>query len=260
MGGQGQPGNGFHTRLRVPDRPERNNSMDERTARALHAGALDLLSDDEVRCLVLTGAGKTFNTGADLTVLAGDASDEPQIRRIADELHGFVAALLRAPKPVVCGVNGVAAGGGIGPALAGDIVLASESARFEFAYPRIGFSADGGSTWLLPRLVGLRTAQEIAFRDQPVPANEAADLGLVTEAIPDDEFEAALAAEAERLANGPTRAYATTRMLLRESLERGPEAQMAEEGDRIARLTRTGDFERGIEAFVNKETPEFRGE
>ncbi|WP_255195533.1 enoyl-CoA hydratase/isomerase family protein [Halorarius litoreus] len=241
------------------DRPETNNSMDAATAEALRAAAVDLASDDDVRCIVLTGSGATFNTGADLSALNADAGDESTIRTIAARLHEFVSQLARADKPVVCGVNGVVAGGGIGPSLCGDIVLASESARWEFAYPRIGLSADGGSSYFLPRLVGLRTAQEIAFRDEPVGAAEAADMGLATEVVPDDEFDDRLWAEAERLANGPTLAYAETRELLRTSFDRGLESHLAEEAERIAGLTATDDFAEGIDAFFAKGEPDFQG-
>jgi 2-(1,2-epoxy-1,2-dihydrophenyl)acetyl-CoA isomerase len=242
------------------DRPERNNAMSERAADELHRAAIDLVEDDGVRCIVLTGTGGTFNTGADLTTLSGDGSDAAIIRRIAGDLHGMVSQLARAPKPVVCGVNGVAAGGGVGPSLCGDIVLATESARFEFAYPRIGLSADGGSSYFLPRLVGLREAQRIALRDEPVGAEEAADIGLATEAVPDDEFEDRLAEEAARLAEGATRAHAATKGLLRTSFDRSLDEQLATEAETIAGLTATDDFARGLDAFLGDGDARFEGE
>lgn len=241
------------------DRPRSNNSVDLATAEALRAAAVDLVADDDVRCIVTTGVGATFNTGADLSVLDGDATDEGTIRSLADRLHAYVSELARAPKPVVCGVNGVVAGGGIGPSMCGDVVLAAESARWEFAYPRVGLSADGGSSYFLPRLVGLRRAQEIAFRDEPVGAAEAAEIGLATEVVPDDAFDDRLAEEARRLADGPTRAYAQTRALLRTSFDRGLDEQLAAEAERIASLTRTDDFAEGVEAFFARRDPDFRG-
>ena len=136
----------------------------------------------------------------------------------------------------------------------------AESARFEFAYPRIGLSADGGSSYFLPRLVGLRRAQEIAFRDEPVGAEEAVGMGLATEAVPDEELEDRLAEEAAQLADGPTLAHAATKALLRQSLDRQLDEQMATEASTIAGLTGTDDYQIGIEAFFAKESPEFRGE
>lgn len=242
------------------DRPERNNAMNEAAARELNAAAVELVEDGAVRCIVLTGVGGTFNTGADLTTLSGDESDGAAIRRIAGSLHGMVSQLVRAPKPVVCGVNGVAAGGGVGPSICGDIVIASEAARFDFAYPRIGLSADGGSSYFLPRLVGLREAQRIAFRNEPVGATEAAEIGLVTDAVPEDEFEDRLASEAARLAEGPTLAHAATKGLLRSSFDRSLDEQLATEAETIAGLTASGDFARGLDAFFGDGDAAFEGE
>lgn len=242
------------------DRPERNNAMDRATARSLRDAAADLASDDDCRCIVLTGVDGLFNTGADLTTLDGDESDEVRLKSLAGTLHAFVQELCRAPKPVVCGLNGVVAGGGIGTALCGDIVLMAESAHFQFAYPAIGLSADGGSTYFLPRLVGLREAQRIALRDEAVGAEEAAELGLVTETVSDDEFDERLAAEAESLANGPTKAYAETRRLLRTSFEHGLGEQLGREADSLSGLADTADYAAGYEAFFSDEEPTFTGE
>jgi 2-(1,2-epoxy-1,2-dihydrophenyl)acetyl-CoA isomerase len=244
----------------VFDRPDAHNAINERMGEELPAAAQELASNDDVRCIALTANGATFNTGADLTMLSGDGSDEPLIRSVASGLHEFVSQLVHAPKPVVCGVNGVAAGGGLGPAICGDIVLAAESARFEFAYPRIGFSGDGGSTYLLPRLVGLRRAQEIAFRDEPIDPTEADQIGLVTEVVGDDGLDDRLRAEATRLASGPTKAYAQTKRLLTGSSDASLDTQLADEASTIARLTNTEDFARGHAAFGEDEPPEFLGE
>jgi 2-(1,2-epoxy-1,2-dihydrophenyl)acetyl-CoA isomerase len=241
------------------DRPEQNNSMNAQTAREMHAAAIELVEDDAVRCIVLTGTGKVFHTGADLGMLEFDGSDGALLREVANDLHATVSTLHRAPKPVVCGINGVVAGGGIGPSLCGDIVLMTESARFQFAYPRIGLSADGGSSYFLPRLVGLRKAQEIAFRNEPVGSEEAEEIGLVTEVVPDEEFEDALAEEAVRLAEGPTLAHAGTKALLRTSLDRPLSEQMDEEAETIVGLTKTEDYVRGVEAFFEKTQAEFQG-
>ncbi len=244
----------------VFDRPDAHNSINERMGEELPDAARKLASDDEVRCIALTANGATFNTGADLTMLSGDGSDEPLVRSVANGIHEFVSQLVHAPKPVVTGVNGVAAGGGLGPSVCGDIVLAGESARFEFAYPRIGFCGDGGSTYFLPRLVGLRQAQEIAFRDEPIGPSEATEMGLVTEVVADEELDDRLDEEAERLAAGATKAYAETKRLLTKSLDTSLDTQLADETGSIARLTNTRDFARGHAAFGGDEGPEFTGE
>lgn len=243
----------------VMDRPERNNAMDIQMAGEIRDAAIELVEAERLRCLILTGTAGSFNTGADLTTLEGDSTDGERLRAIAGRLHAAVSELARAPVPVITGVNGVAAGGGIGPALCGDIVVLAESARFEFAYPRIGLSVDGGSSYFLPRLVGLRQAQAIAFQDDPVPADRAVELGLATESVPDAEFDDRLGEVADRFAAGPTQAYAVTSRLLRESFERGLDEQMAVEADEIASLARTDDFARGLAAFSAKEEADFEG-
>jgi 2-(1,2-epoxy-1,2-dihydrophenyl)acetyl-CoA isomerase len=242
------------------DRPDAHNSINARMGEELPDAAHEFVSDDEIRAIAVTANGPAYNTGADLTELSADGTDEAHVRSLAAGLHEFVSQLVRAPKPVVIGVNGVAAGGGLGPSICGDIVLAAESARFEFAYPRIGLSGDGGSTYLLPRLVGLRRAQELALRDEPIGAEEAAEIGLATEVVADDDLDARLSDEASRLASGPTKGYAATKRLLAESLDNPLETQLANEGETIAGLTNTTDFARGHAAFGGEEPPEFIGE
>jgi len=242
------------------DRPDAHNSFDPRMGEAFATATQELGSDDDVRAIVLRANGTAFNSGADLTRLSGDGSDEARIRALAADLHEGIEQLVRARKPVVVGVNGVAAGGGLGAAICGDIVIAAESARFEFAYPRIGFCGDGGSTYLLPRLVGLRRTQELVFRDEPIGADEAEAIGLVTEVVADDSLDDRVAEEAARLADGPTRAYGAAKRLLAESAESSLAGQLAAEAETISELTNTTDFERGIAAFGGDEPPEFLGE
>lgn len=244
----------------VVDRPDAHNALTRAAAGDLRDAVLDLAEDDDVRAVVLTGTGDAFCTGADLTALSGDATDGRRLRHVATRLHAAVRGLLAAPKPVVAAVNGVAAGGGLGPALAADVVVAAESARFEFAYPRVGLSGDGCSTFLLPRLLGLRRAREFALLDEPMPAAEAVEAGLATEAVPDGEFDDRVATLAAELAGGPTRAYARTKRLLLRSYGRTASAAMAAEADAIVSLARTEDYARGHEAFVGGDEPEFVGE
>ncbi|WP_227353920.1 enoyl-CoA hydratase/isomerase family protein [Haladaptatus salinisoli] len=239
------------------DRPETHNAMHRAMAAELRTVTADLHEDDS-RCIVLTGTDGAFNTGADLSVLSGDADDARTLRKIASSLHRAIENLVRAPKPVVTGVNGVAAGGGFGLALAGDVVLLADDARFEFAYPRVGLSADGGSTFFLPHLVGLRRAKEIALLDEPIAPDDAVEMGLATEVA--DDFDARLAELAAELADGPTRAYGATKRLLNRSSGRDLSAQMAAETDAIARMTKTADYGRGLAGFFGEDAPEFEGE
>ena len=238
------------------NRPETHNSMNPAMAGELRTVTADLYEDDS-RCIVLTGTDGVFNTGADLSVLSGDASDGRTLRSIASSLHRAIENLTRAPKPVVTGVNGVAAGGGFGLALSGDIVLLAEDARLEFAYPRVGLTGDAGSTFFLPKIVGLRRAKEIALLDDSIDAEEAVEMGLATEVASD--FDERLAELAAKLADGPTRAYGATKRLFNRSPGRDLSAQMAAETDSIARMTTTADFERGLDAFFDDGEPEFEG-
>lgn len=241
-------------------RPEEHNSLDRTMADELRDATTELVEDDDVRCIVLTAEGPAFNTGADLTTLSGDPEDGRRLRQLATRLHTTVRNLVCAPVPVVTAVNGVAAGAGFGLALAGDVVLVHEAARFEYAYPRIGLSGDGGATYFLPRLVGRLKALEITLLDDPIPAEEAVDLGLATEVVPDDEFDDRVAAVAADLSEGPTRAYASIKRLLRRSESRELGAQLAAETEQLARLAHTDDYVYGFEAFFGDSEPTFHGQ
>lgn len=243
----------------VVDRPERHNAMDPGVAEAIAAALDELASDGDVRCLVLTGRGGAFNTGADLSSLSGDERDAEAIDAVARPLHDAIRTMTRAPKPVVTGINGVAAGGGLGLALASDVAVMSADARFEYAYPRIGLSGDGGITWLLPRLLGLRRAQSFAMLGDPIEADEAVDRGLVTEAVPADAFEDRLAAVAGRVAEGPTVALGRIVKLFERSHARQLPDQLAAETDVMARTTETDDYREGVRAFKDGRSPEFTG-
>ena len=130
----------------------------------------------------------------------------------------------------------------------------------EFAYPRIGLAADAGTTYLLPRLVGLRKALEIALRNEPISPHQAVEMGLATEVVPDDELGQQLDEVAHELASGPTAAFSETRRLLYESFDRGMADQLAAEEEAMSRVVQTEDFRRGLEAFFARETPDFQGE
>lgn len=243
----------------VMDRPDSHNSMNPEMAADVRDALEALAGDDGVRCLALTGVGGVFNTGADLSLMDGDEGDAETIEAIATPLHGAVRAMVEADQPVVTGVNGVVAGGGIGLALGGDVVVMSDEARFEYAYPKIGLSGDGGSTWFLPRLLGLRRAQEFALLDEPIGPEEAEAEGLVTRVVPDDSLDDRLGEIAGRLADGPTLAYAEIKDLLRKGGRRSLDEQLADEKARITSLPETADYAAGIEAFFEKESPAFEG-
>ena len=241
------------------DNPENRNALDLAGADELVDAAATLGSDPEVRCIVLTHTGNFYGTGADLTQFEGDASDATTIRQLASRLHEAIVQFHQAPKPVVGGINGVAAGAGFGLALVPDLLVLSEGSRLEFAYPRIGLTGDCGSTFFLPRLVGLRAAKEIVLLDDPIPAERAVELGIATEAVPTGEFEARLDDLASRLAEGPTVALGEASRLVTESFDRSLEAQLADETDTIGTAVQTDDYERGYAAFFGDGETEFSG-
>lgn len=241
------------------DRPEEQNTLTEPMAGDLRDATVALDADDEIRCLVLEGTDGWFCAGADLSQLAGDETDGRRLRALASRLHTAVRHLARTPKPAITAVDGIAAGGGFGLALSGDLVVLSESARFEFAYPRIGLSADGGATYFLPELVGQRRAREIALLDEPIGAEEAVEMGLATEVVADDEFDDRIDELATNLASGPTRAYGAVKRLLSESHDRSLEEHLEAETDSVARMAGTEDYARGHEAFFSDEEPSFQG-
>lgn len=215
--------------------------------------------DPDVRCIVLTHEGDFFGAGADLSQFSGDESDAPVLRELAGRAHEAIVQLHRTETPVIGGVDGIAAGIGFSLALVPDLVVLSENATLKFAYPGIALTGDGGATFFLPRLVGLRTAKEIVLRDEPIGPEEAVDLGLATEGVPAHEFEDRLESVAEDVAAGPTQALGTTTRLLTDSFDRSLEAQLSAEANAISEATKTEDYKRGLEAFFEDDDPEFVG-
>ena len=235
------------------------NPLSEKTLEELFDASVAVNEDDDVRCVVLTGTDDFYCSGFDLSRLDGSGDDGPKLRRAVSTFHDAVIQLHRGDAPVITGVNGVAAGGGFGLALLGDVMLMSEDARLEYAYSRIGLTGDGGSTFFLPRLVGLRRATEIALLDRPVEADEAVDIGLATEAVSADEFDERLDEIAQELAEGPTAAYGATKRLMARSFDRSLEEQLGAETEAMAEATHTEDYAKGIEAFFGDEELEFEG-
>jgi 2-(1,2-epoxy-1,2-dihydrophenyl)acetyl-CoA isomerase len=241
-------------------RPEVGNALDVPMCRALMEAAIAADEDDAVRCVLLTGEGKLFCAGGDVAGFsnAGDALPA-YLKEITAYVHAAVVRLVRMGKPVVVALNGAAAGAGVGLAVLGDIVLAAPNASLALAYTGIGLSPDGGTTWLLPRLIGLRRAQELCLLNKRVKAQEAAALGLVTRVVDGDLMDEATAI-ARELAAGATHALGATRRLLLESGSAALEAQLDAESRSIAGLARTRDGREGVAAFVAKLAPTFTGE
>jgi 2-(1,2-epoxy-1,2-dihydrophenyl)acetyl-CoA isomerase len=242
------------------NRPEAYNALDLGLGRELFHAALEVDEDPDVRCVVITGAGKAFCAGGNVKDFADNL---PRIGILVKELttylHGAVSRLTRSAKPVIMAVNGVAAGGGLSFALSGDVVIAAESARFTMAYSKIAATPDGSSSYFLPRLIGLRRTLELYLTNRVLSAREALEWGLVTRVVPDAELKDAVEALARELAAGPTLAIGGAKRLFHQSTWESLETQMELEAQAIAASGHTEDFREGVTAFANKKTPTFKG-
>jgi 2-(1,2-epoxy-1,2-dihydrophenyl)acetyl-CoA isomerase len=257
------------------DRRERFNSLDVRTAQDLRKAGLQLARDPDVRVIVLRGSHGVFCSGADLRYireggepddlgyLTPGARDVPSgygevFRQILEYLHSTIAELRRAPKPVIAAVDGVVAAGGLGLALACDIVVASRRATFEYAYAKTALCGAEGVTFLLPKLVGLRRALDMALLAKRLRAREALEAGLISEVFDDDAFDREVDALAARMAAGPTGAYASLKQLMNEALGIDRlDYHLDREVEALADSADSADFAEGLDAFFDKRRARF---
>jgi 2-(1,2-epoxy-1,2-dihydrophenyl)acetyl-CoA isomerase len=244
------------------NRPEALNALDTATKAALLAALREAADDDAVRAVALTGSGRAFCVGQDLRELEGPYR-EGRTPDFAGELERHYAPICRLlaemPKPTVAVLNGVAAGAGVSLALACDLRLASAAARFRLAFAGIALVPDAGSTWSLPRLVGLSRAMEIALLGDWVEADQALQFGLVNRVWPAEELERHAAETVAALAAGPTLALARTKALLREHLTVDLAEALAGEAKAQAAAGQSGDHLEGVTAFLEKRPPRFKG-
>jgi 2-(1,2-epoxy-1,2-dihydrophenyl)acetyl-CoA isomerase len=238
------------------NRPDAYNALDLGLGRELFHAAIELDEDTDVRCIVITGSGRAFCAGGDVKSFVDNLGRiGAHIKELTTYLHGAISRLCRSDKPVIMAVNGVAAGGGFSLALAGDVVVAAESAKFTMAYSKIAATPDGSSSYFLPRLVGLRRAMDLYFTNRVLTAREAQEWGLVTRVFPDAEFKAGVESLARDLAQGPSKAFGGAKRLFHESTWQSLETQMELEAQAIASSGRTEDFAAGVTAFASKKTP-----
>ncbi|WP_376087592.1 enoyl-CoA hydratase/isomerase family protein [Roseomonas sp. CCTCC AB2023176] len=242
------------------NRPDSANAVDPAMARALLRVAVECDEDRAVRCVLLTARGKLFCGGGDVRSFAEAGDGLPLlVNELLVPFHGAITRLMRMDKPLVTAIQGPAAGAGFSLAVLGDIALIARSAHLSLAYTALGLSPDGGSTFLLPRLVGLRRAQELALLNTRVGAEEAVALGLATRAVEDAALEDEAVAVARRLAASATGAIGRTRNLLFSSLGNSLEEQLEAEARAITASARGAESRKGIAAFLAKRAPDYGG-
>jgi 2-(1,2-epoxy-1,2-dihydrophenyl)acetyl-CoA isomerase len=259
------------------DRRERFNSLDVATAQEFRKAGLQFARDESTRCVVIRGAGGVFCSGADLKYIRGQGDERDfgylqpdgvgpaqgfgeSFKQILEYIHSTISEIKRAPKPFIAAVDGIAAAGGFGIAMACDLVFASARASFEWAYHKTSLTGAESSTFFLPRLIGLRKAMELVLLNPRLTAQAAADLGLVNAVFPAETFEADVLDVARRLAAGPTRAYAVAKSLLNQAAGVDQlDYHLDEELQQLARIADSPDFAEGLRAFFAKDTASFQG-
>jgi 2-(1,2-epoxy-1,2-dihydrophenyl)acetyl-CoA isomerase len=268
---QAGPGYGTVNVYRAPgavkielNRPDRLNAWSKELSADLLKVLTEVAADDQVRAVMLTGAGRAFCSGADLKDGLEAARDADGLVDTKSALvtwyHPIVTLIREMPKPVVTAVNGPAAGAGLSLALAGDLVVAAESASFSLAFVNIGLVPDAGASLFVPSRIGFARAAEMALLGDPVSAAKAVDIGLINAVYPDDDFAERADDLLERLSNGPTRSYAGSKRELNHWLYSRMPEHLALEADIQGKLGGSKDFHEGVAAFLEKRKATFTGE
>lgn len=241
------------------DRPDKFNSFNRELALGVQAALKQAADDAAIRCVVITGNGKAFCAGQDLS----EAIDPngPELSTIVSEHYNpIIVAIRKLQKPVIAAVNGVAAGAGANIALACDIVVAHEKASFIQAFSKIGLIPDSGGTFTLPRLVGFQRASALMMTGDKVPANQALHMGMIYQVFTEDEYEGQVRSLALKMAQMPTKGLALTKAALNKAYGNDLQQQLELEKTLQVRASKTHDFNEGVQAFLEKRAPEFKGE
>ncbi|MGH7413452.1 MAG: enoyl-CoA hydratase/isomerase family protein [Candidatus Rokuibacteriota bacterium] len=242
------------------DRPEARNAIDLVMRRELLAGLDELEADATTNVLILTGAGGHFSAGGDVKTMAAKRHTAAEGRARVESLNRFIIRLFEYPKPTIAMVDGFAVGAGCNVALACDMVIASDRARFGEVFARIGLVPDGGGTWLLPRLVGLAKAKELVFSADIIDAAEALRIGLVNRMVPAAELSAATRVLAARIAAGPPGALGLAKALLNRSATVDLATALSFEAYAQAQTVTSDDHAEGVRAFLEKRPAKFTGQ
>lgn len=246
------------------NRPEQLNALDLAMAEALHEAFAGLAVDTRVRAVLLRAEGKYFCAGGHVTEFGGLVRAEASTReayftRLIHHVHATTALIAGLHAPVVACAQGGASGAGLSLVAACDFVLTTTKSTWNTAYMNLGATPDGGCTWLLPRLMGLRQARELILLSERIGSEDALRLGLANQALPPDALEPAARAVARRLASGPTAAYGRAKRLLAGSLQTSLAAQLEAEEASFLASSATADFGEGVSAFLARQSPAFRG-
>lgn len=240
----------------VLDRPDAANGMNDTMTRELSEAAARCITN-ATKVVTLTGTGRFFCAGGDLKAIAAAPSAGAYVKGMADDLHQAMSTFARMDAVLITAVNGVAAGAGFPLGVSGDLVLAGESASFTMAYTKAGLSPDGSSSYLLPRLVGLRRAQELMITNRVLSATEALEWGLVTAIVPDAELPVRLDELAHRTATGARNSNSAVKKLLLTTYASRYEEQLNQEARLISACADSADGKEGIAAFLGKREPAF---
>lgn len=243
------------------DRPDALNSFTVDMHKEVASAMKRVESSGSVRCLLITGAGRAFCAGQDLRDPAVDISGEyPDLGESVEKYYNpFIRSIMTLEMPVICAVNGIAAGAGVSVALACDLVIARRSAAFICAFSRVGVVPDSGATWNLPRAIGLPRAKAMAFLGEKISADSAVQWGMIWRCVDDEQLMPEAKTLARRLACQPTRALAMTKALLNDSFATSMHEQLEEEKYAMRVLGRTDDYREGVSAFLQKRVPRFKG-
>lgn len=243
------------------NRPDVHNALNEQMADELNEVATRCANDKNLRAVLFLGNGKSFTVGGDISVFCkADPIELPGLlSRMTGAYHSALRIFSRLNAPIVAGVHGAVAGGGLGLLYCADIVLAAEETKFATGFSSLGLSMDGGNSWYLPRLVGARRAAELYFEQRVLNAQEALEWGLLNRIVPASVLEDQAISTARRLANGPTRGFAQTRQLFRQSWNSTLSEQLSAETDALFNSASTMDAKAAINSFVNKTRPSFKG-
>jgi len=241
------------------NRPDKYNAFNREMALLLQQHLDDCAADASIRCVYITGAGKAFSAAQDLEEVT--APNGPDVNTILSEHYNPIILKIRAlQKPVVAAVNGVAAGAGANIALCCDVVVAAQSASFIQAFSKIGLIPDSCGTYFLPRLIGWQKASALMMLGDKVTAAEAERIGMVYKVLPDEDFAGTSLQIAQTLAQMPTRGLALTKQALQQSLKYDLEQQLKTEEQLQIQAGNTHDYNEGVQAFLQKRTPQFKGE